>query len=135
MCLEIKKKNINAKLSYNLLPLLIILKIVVDDFLFAFQMSIQVQLHMICPYTDELIRKVLNKNQDIFHVNDSSKTIQDKNVLYWLEYEEIDFDMIYRLAKQKQENKVLVNSFCIRKGLLRKANFAAFLQRYLAKVK
>ncbi|CAF1278616.1 unnamed protein product [Adineta ricciae] len=54
------------------------------------------------------------------------------NVLYWLEYEELDFDMIYRAAKDSNR-KILVNSYCIRKGLLRKANFALFVQKYLSK--
>lgn len=98
-------------------------------------MSIQTQLYMSCSYTNELVRKVLNKYNGIFNLTESPKNIQGMNTLLWLEYEEIDFDMIYQLAKQDRESKLLVNSFCIRKGLLRKANFAAFLQKYLAKVR
>ena len=89
---------------------------------------------MNCPYTNELIRKVLNKREQIFNLIDTLIETEHTNVVYWLEYEEIDFHMIDRLAKQEQTNKVMANSCCIRKGLLRKANFAAFLQKYLAKV-
>lgn len=34
--------------------------------------------------------------------------------IYWLEYEDIDFE---RIANQKQQSKALINSFCIRKGM------------------
>ena len=95
-------------------------------------MAIEVHLQMICSYTNELIRSVLEEENDLFRINNSSTSNND-NVLYWLEYEELDFDMIYRAAKDSNR-KIFVNSYCIRKGLLRKANFALFVQKYLSKV-
>ncbi|CAF3616002.1 unnamed protein product [Rotaria socialis] len=87
---------------------------------------------MNCPYTNELIRNVLEERNDLFTLTDSS-TLNDDNTLYWLEYEELDFDMLYRLIKESNKKKILANSYCIRKGLLRKAHFAMFVQKYLAK--
>ncbi|CAF0878342.1 unnamed protein product [Rotaria sordida] len=87
---------------------------------------------MECSYTNELIRNVLEEENGLFNLMDSSTSNGD-NILYWLEYEDIDFDMLYRLAKESNNKKILANSYCIRKGLLRKANFALFVQKYLSK--
>lgn len=99
-------------------------------------MSIKVYLKMNCSYTNELIRNVLEEENGLFAVVDSTNTDEENNnnLLYWLEYEDIDFDTLYRLSKQSGDKKVLANSYCIRKGLLRKANFALFVQKYVAKV-
>ena len=97
-------------------------------------MTIGVQLQMHCPYTNELIRQVLEEENGRFTLM-NAVTPKTTRRLYWLEYEELDFDQIYCRNKQSDgEEKVLANSFCIRKGLLRKANFAAFLQQYVSKV-
>ena len=96
-------------------------------------MAVHVQLQLQCPYTTELIRHVLEDADGLFTTM-TSLTSTDSSVLYWLEYEELDFDRLYHLMKHSESRKVLANSFCIRKGLLRKANFAAFIQKYLAKV-
>ncbi|CAF1264919.1 unnamed protein product [Rotaria sordida] len=95
-------------------------------------MSIDVYLKMECSYTNELIRNVLEEENGLFNLMNSSTSNGD-NILYWLEYEDIDFDMLYRLAKESNNKKILANSYCIRKGLLRKANFALFVQKYLSK--
>ncbi|CAF0804297.1 unnamed protein product [Rotaria sp. Silwood1] len=95
-------------------------------------MSIDVHLQMHCSYTNELIRNVLEEENGSFNLIDSGISNSDK-VLYWLEYEDIDFDMLYRLVKESNNKKILANSYCIRKGLLRKANFALFVQKYLSK--
>lgn len=96
-------------------------------------MNIQVDLHMNCSYTNQLIRQVLEEQGELFQFN---PTGDECHQLYWLEYEDLDFDLLYHSAKQQtKEKKILANSFCIRKGLLRKANFAAFIQQYLAKVR
>lgn len=95
-------------------------------------MNIEVDLRMHCSYTNELIREVLEEYQSVFIRTHS--TTDDHHRLYWLEYEEIDFEMLYRMAKQSNEKNILANSFCIRKGLLRKANFALFVRQYLSKV-
>ncbi len=97
-------------------------------------MNIDVHLKMNCPYTNELIRNVLEEQNGLFTIINSSTSNND-NILYWLEYEDIDFEMLYRLTKESNTKKILANSYCIRKGLLRKANFALFIQKYLSKVK
>ncbi|CAF0800267.1 unnamed protein product [Didymodactylos carnosus] len=59
-----------------------------------------------------------------------------EQVLFLLEYEDIDFDLFYYLISSKytkKNTKIMTNSFCIRKGLLRKANFSTFVQRLVAK--
>lgn len=97
-------------------------------------MTVAVHLQMACPYTNALIRSVLEEENDVFVLGESS-TSTSGDTLFWLEYEDLDFDLLYRLAKGSSATKVLANSFCIRKGLLRKANFALFVQRYLTKVR
>ncbi|UJR36878.1 hypothetical protein I4U23_029591 [Adineta vaga] len=87
---------------------------------------------MACSYTNELIRTVLEREDNLFTIVSSSIS-NNGNVLYWLEYEDLDFDMLYRLGKDSHNKNVLANSYCIRKGLLRKANFASFMQKYLSK--
>ncbi|CAF1182470.1 unnamed protein product [Adineta steineri] len=97
-------------------------------------MPVDVHLHITCPYTNELIRNVLEEENGLFTLTNSSNSTNN-DILYWLEYEEIDFDTLFRQARDSNTNKkVLANSYCIRKGLIRKANFAMFIQKYLAKV-
>ncbi|CAF1182454.1 unnamed protein product [Adineta steineri] len=96
-------------------------------------MPVDVHLHITCPYTNELIRNVLEEENGLFTLTNSSNSTNN-DILYWLEYEEIDFDTLFRQARDSNTNKkVLANSYCIRKGLIRKANFAMFIQKYLAK--
>ena len=47
---------------------------------------------------------------------------------FWLEYEDLAFEHLL-----KSEKKSLFNSFCIRKGLIRKAQMAFYLTKYIAK--
>ena len=49
--------------------------------------------------------------------------------LYWLEYEDLDFEAVL----DSTSKRTLVNSYCVRKGLIRKANLAFNLNKYLAK--
>lgn len=49
---------------------------------------------------------------------------------YWLEYEDLDFE---RLTAAPQNRKILFNSYIIRKGLIRKAQIAFYLRKYLSK--
>jgi tubulin---tyrosine ligase len=48
--------------------------------------------------------------------------------MFWLEYEDLDFEKLI-----KCEKKLLFNSYCIRKGLIRKAQLAYYLKKYIAK--
>lgn len=100
-------------------------------------MNIQVDLRMHCSYTNQLIQQVLEEHNETFDLNPSTTTttVNDQQYrLFWLEYEDLDFDMLYHSAKQSHDKIILANSFCIRKGLLRKANFALFVRQYLSKV-
>ena len=98
-------------------------------------MPIEVNLHLNCPYTQTLIQSVLEESGNDFFSFPKKARAEVNDVLYWLEYEELDFDSLYQLNKSTQSTRLLANAFCIRKGLIRKANFAAFMQKYLSKVK
>ena len=97
-------------------------------------MPIEVNLQLNCPYTMNLIQSVLQEtNNDVFVFSKKPRP-EMNDVLYWLEYEELDFDFLYQTNKSTQSTRLLANAFCIRKGFIRKANFAAFIQKYLSKV-
>jgi hypothetical protein len=97
-------------------------------------MTIEVNLRMNCPYTNDLIRNVLNDEQGQFKIVTTGHSMSS-NCLHWLEYEDLDFDLLYRLNRNEREKEtILANAFCIRKGLIRKANFASFMQKYVSKV-
>jgi tubulin--tyrosine ligase len=53
--------------------------------------------------------------------------------IYWLEYEDLDFERFLNKTASKENNLILLNSFCIRKGLIRKAQIAYYLKKYLSK--
>ena len=81
-------------------------------------------------YTRNIIIKSLETilpNLQILKVTESSSTVNSK-ILFWLEYEDIDFNQVL-FNKQTQ----LINSYCIRKGLIRKANLNYNMQKYLSK--
>jgi tubulin--tyrosine ligase len=77
-------------------------------------------------YRDEYQVDVFDKN------NEKQVELKDKLYydFYWLEYEELDFE---KLTSRTNNKKVLFNSYCIRKGLIRKAQIAFYLKKYLAK--
>ncbi|CAG8777223.1 17004_t:CDS:2, partial [Cetraspora pellucida] len=58
----------------------------------------------------------------------SAPSFHDVPILYWLEYEDIDFSQILTNTKTH-----LVNSYCIRKGLIRKAQMNFNIQKHVAK--
>ncbi|RIA88642.1 tubulin-tyrosine ligase family-domain-containing protein [Glomus cerebriforme] len=81
-------------------------------------------------YTRNIIIKSLEKilpDLQILEFTESS-SIASSKILFWLEYEDIDFNQILQ-NKQTQ----LTNSYCIRKGLIRKANFNFNIRKYLSK--
>jgi tubulin--tyrosine ligase len=54
--------------------------------------------------------------------------------IYWLEYEDLNFEKLVNLSQQSHHlERILCNSYCIRKGLIRKAQLAFYLKKYLAK--
>ncbi|CAG8613125.1 7765_t:CDS:2 [Ambispora gerdemannii] len=52
----------------------------------------------------------------------------DSPTLYWLEYEDLDFEQLYA-----DPEITLANSYCIRKGLIRKAQLNFNLSKYISK--
>ncbi|RMZ95724.1 tubulin tyrosine ligase [Brachionus plicatilis] len=83
-------------------------------------------------YTSEKIAACF-KYRDPYEVvlddSDISSSVDLDYDLYWLEYEYLNFEKLIKPSK-----KVLFNSFCIRKGLIRKAQIAFYLRKYLSKV-
>jgi tubulin--tyrosine ligase len=77
-------------------------------------------------YRDEYQVDLYDKN------NEKQKELKDKLYydFYWLEYEELDFE---KLTSKNNKRNVFFNSFCIRKGLIRKAQIAFYLKKYLTK--
>ncbi|KAJ1923937.1 tubulin--tyrosine ligase [Tieghemiomyces parasiticus] len=51
-------------------------------------------------------------------------------LLLWLEYEDLDWDLIFNSTPSRP---VLANAYCIRKGLIRKAQMAFNIHKYVAK--
>ena len=76
------------------------------------------------------------KNRDVYEVVDYDVNNDEQNELksklfydfYWLEYEYLDFEHLVYSKKH-----VLFNSYCIRKGLIRKAQLAYYLKKYTTK--
>lgn len=50
---------------------------------------------------------------------------------FWLEYEDLDFERL--MMASEKSRRVLFNSYVIRKGLIRKAQIAFYLRKYLSK--
>jgi tubulin--tyrosine ligase len=83
-------------------------------------------------YTNDAIRKCFENrnNYELYlydHRNESKPTDYD---LYWLEYEYLDFERLLDFTNTK---KILFNSYCIRKGLIRKAQVSFYIRKYLLK--
>ncbi|CAF0703576.1 unnamed protein product [Brachionus calyciflorus] len=68
-----------------------------------------------------------NYEVEIFNRENCQNSTENYD-FYWLEYEDLDFENLV-----KTKDKILLNSFCIRKGLIRKAQIAFNLKKYLAK--
>ena len=68
-------------------------------------------------YQVDLFADLKQKNLDILSYD-----------IYWLEYEDLDFENLIH-----SERKLLFNSYCIRKGLIRKAHVAYYIKKYLLK--
>ena len=65
---------------------------------------------------------------DVHEITPGTAHSSSEYDFYWLEYEDIDFEKLVKCKK-----RVLFNSFCIRKGLIRKAQMAYYLRKYIAK--
>ncbi|KAG2180412.1 hypothetical protein INT44_003416 [Umbelopsis vinacea] len=96
-------------------------------------MQLKARVQFDQPYTHELVKSSL-KDRSKFDwiieedITDDSIAEGDKVHLQWLEYELINWD---KLASQ--ETETLANSYCIRKGLIRKSQMAYNLTKYMSK--
>ena len=87
-------------------------------------------------YTNrKIIECFLNRNDYqvvIYDKHDLKQKLSKENLqfdIFWLEYEDLDFEQLLSSAKS---NKYF-NSYCIRKGLIRKAQLAFYLKKYSTK--
>ncbi|KAI9473863.1 MAG: tubulin-tyrosine ligase family-domain-containing protein [Benjaminiella poitrasii] len=99
--------------------------------------SLRAQVHLDEPYTHQAVIKALKNSSKINWIIDEDVTEDnaEKEVdsstmhqLQWLEYELINWQS---LARNPEET--LANAYCIRKGLIRKSQFAYNVTKYLSK--
>ena len=86
-------------------------------------------------YTNEKILSCFKNRSEyavtIYDKTDVEQMKRKQNLFYdfyWLEYEELDFERLI-----EPSSRHLCNSYCIRKGLIRKAQLAFYLKKYLTK--
>ncbi|CAO3692803.1 unnamed protein product [Umbelopsis ramanniana] len=96
-------------------------------------MQLKARVQFDQPYTHELVKSSLkdcSKFDWIIEedITDNSIAEGDQVHLQWLEYELINWDTLAR-----QETETLANSYCIRKGLIRKSQMAYNLTKYMSK--
>ncbi|KAG2171369.1 hypothetical protein INT43_009030 [Umbelopsis isabellina] len=96
-------------------------------------MPLKARVHFDQPYTQELVKQSLNEHSrfewDIEdNVTDDSIPEGELIHLQWLEYELIDWGVL--AAKSTQ---TMSNSYCIRKGLIRKSQLAYNMTKYISK--
>jgi hypothetical protein len=96
-------------------------------------MQLKARVQFDQPYTHELVKKSLkdcSKFDWIIEENITNDSIDEGDLIHlqWLEYELINWDT---LASRPTET--LANSYCIRKGLIRKSQMAYNLTKYMSK--
>ena len=93
-------------------------------------------------YTHEKILRALQQFSDILDVQsvDSDEVPAEwrriqhaPRKLLWMEYEDLPWESLIARGDPNDSNRTVFNSYCIRKGLIRKAEFAYIVQKYLAK--
>ncbi|KAG1346107.1 hypothetical protein G6F62_003949 [Rhizopus arrhizus] len=90
-------------------------------------MSIKASVHLDEPYTHQAVVQALKNSLLDFVINETETTPEDETTaVQWLEYELINWDLVAR-------HDSLANAYCIRKGLIRKAQFAYNVTKYLSK--
>lgn len=94
-------------------------------------------VHLDEPYTQQCVIQALESSNMDWEINTAVTTEEQiKDIdhespfinLQWMEYELIDWDHI-----QKYPTNTLCNAYCIRKGLIRKSQFAYNVTKYLSK--
>ncbi|KAI8083162.1 tubulin-tyrosine ligase family-domain-containing protein [Halteromyces radiatus] len=99
--------------------------------------TLQAIVHIDEPYTQQCVVRSLESSPLDFKVStDISQNECEKDYttpfihLQWLEYELIDWDHIHRPSTSINS---MCNAYCIRKGLIRKSQFAYNVTKYLSK--
>ncbi|KAI9253765.1 tubulin-tyrosine ligase family-domain-containing protein [Phascolomyces articulosus] len=94
-------------------------------------------VHLDEPYTHNAVIKALQQSQlewdivqDITEENSEADLISESTpiALQWLEYELINWSLL-----AAKEETTMANAYCIRKGLIRKAQFSYNVSKYLSK--
>ncbi|KAJ2596300.1 tubulin--tyrosine ligase [Coemansia sp. RSA 1722] len=85
------------------------------------------------PYVQSILQKTfskygsLMKTQTADEYDSAEKSTLQGKLMHWREYEKIDWDSVHR------STSVFANAYCIRKGLIRKAQMAFNIKLYTAK--
>lgn len=96
-------------------------------------MQLKARVHFDQPYTHELVKSSLKERSQFewsIDENITDDSINDNDLIHlqWLEYELINWET---LATRSTET--LANSYCIRKGLIRKSQLAYNMTKYMSK--
>ncbi|KAI9277659.1 tubulin-tyrosine ligase family-domain-containing protein [Sporodiniella umbellata] len=89
-------------------------------------MSLKAAIHLDESYTHEAVSKALKSSTLDIKVEEVEGVLDHPVDIQWLEYEWIDWDQV-------AQGKSLANAYCIRKGLIRKAQLAYNVTKYLSK--
>ncbi|OMJ12407.1 putative tubulin-tyrosine ligase [Smittium culicis] len=101
----------------------------------------RIYFHSSEKYTHEILKRTLEKFSDFIELIDSTESVDldnlEKNVksLVWLEYEDLPFEKLQASSNPASHNynTLFANSYCIRKGLIRKAQNSNCIKHYIAK--
>lgn len=108
-------------------------------------MEVQVYLGISASYTRrKLLCALSNANAEedketsiYFHVNKypCAHPPKSSTICYWLEYEDLDFQLLLNnaLGISSVDQTLIANSYCFRKGLIRKAHLAFYINKYISK--
>ncbi|KAJ2833656.1 tubulin--tyrosine ligase [Coemansia furcata] len=78
------------------------------------------------PYVQDILQSVFAKYAPLLTVQ-TAEPINASRLMHWREYEKIDWDTVHR------STTVFASAYCIRKGLIRKAQMAFNVQLFIAK--
>lgn len=96
-------------------------------------MQLKARVHFDQPYTHELVKKSLKETSQFewsINENITEDSVNDNEMIHlqWLEYELINWGTL-----ATRETEALANSYCIRKGLIRKSQLAYNMTKYMSK--
>ncbi|RQM21440.1 hypothetical protein B5M09_007368 [Aphanomyces astaci] len=89
------------------------------------QRTFKVRVDALCDYVRPLVLKAFIQRSKTWDIITSDADPRTPDLL-WQEYEDLDWKEILR-------GQVVANSYCVRKGLSRKAQLSIFLSKYIRK--